>query len=177
MSFSSFIQNQNDYSVMTGQMVTELQVLSAMYSNLVVKRQIFKPEQLPAFDRYAIIVSPPPSTIWQEERVATPELMNILKVDLFLLVKNYDETNSLFGVIPPDLGLFQLISDVKELLRLTNLAGMLFKTYDEPAGPGSAGVSFETGATLALDSAEYSFVHRAKLPFTGKIKAYCYPRP
>jgi len=98
-----------------------------------------------------------------------------LRADLWLLVKNWHETDSLFGTAAPDLGLMQLLWDVKELLRLSDLDGLIDrgnKTYDEPAGP----VSFESSAVQAFDSGEKAFIHRVRLVYTARLNPFCHPR-
>lgn len=164
----------NPYSTMAASLVTVIGTLVTGYPGLVVKAKLFKPNDLPDFDRYAVIVSPNVMP-WDERRTGIPQVQYILKADLFLLVKNFHEEDSLFGVAATALGIFEMINDVKTLLRLSDLGGLIpagVKSYDEPAGP----LTFESGATGGLESAEKAFVHRARLVYTARMAPFCHPR-
>ncbi len=169
----------NLYSQMIAGLLTELATLEAGYAGLVVKAKIFKANDLPAFVRYAIVVSP--STMpWEERRIGVPQIQYTMRAELVLLVKNFHETDSLFGTTAGSLGLFQLIDDVKTRLRISTLGGLIDKgnkSYDEPAGP----LGFETGAVSAFDSDEKAFVHRARLLYTARpgappLNPFCHER-
>lgn len=170
----------NGFSEVTARLVTELQVSLAGYGGLVVSRRHFKPGKLPTFTRYAIIVSPA-SRPWDERRLTVSSVQYTFRIDLYLLVVNWDETDDpLFGVTPGRFGLFQMIQDVKDLLRASNLGGLLDKTYDEPAGDpqrlGGGGVEFQELASTGFDSAEYTFVHRVRLPYVARLQPECHDR-
>lgn len=164
----------NEYSQMVEGLVEVLSTLVADYTALDVRAKLFKPNDLPEFTRYLIIVSPPAAP-WGERRIGIPLIQYEMKADLYLLVKNFDESKSLFGTVAGELGLFQLIGDVKTLLRLSDLGGLIDKgnkTYDEPAGP----LNFEGSAVPAFDSDEKAFVHRARLVYTARLNPFCHPR-
>lgn len=173
----------NDYSQMTAALVSELAVALPVlgYTNPLVERRLFRPPAIPPFERYAVIVSPHPRP-WEEDRHANLALQYWMTCDLYLLVKDYDDTeNPLFGATPPDLGIFQFIHDVKEALRVTDLGGLIQKTYDEPAGDsrrglGAGGVDFQELASPIGDAAEHAFVHRAKLPYKARMRSFCHAR-
>lgn len=165
---------------LTSRLVSELSAgLAANYPGLVVQRGLFRPAALPAFDRYAIFVAPA-SRPWDERRIAVPEIQYIMRVDLFLLVKNWEQTDApLFGTAAGNRGLFEFIQDVKTLLRLSDLSGLLDKTYDEPGGDpskqGAGGVEFQDPIG-GFDAGEYAFVHRARIPYQARLKPFCHPR-
>jgi len=165
----------NDYSTMTTRLVSELAAgLVASYPAIAVVGKLFKPNDLADFTRYCIVVSPNAQP-WEERRTGVPQIQYILRADLWLLVKNFDEAASLYGTTAGSLGLFELINDVKVLLRLTGLSGLIGpgnKTYDEPAGP----LNFEGNAVSAFDSGEKAFIHRARLVYTARLNPFCHPR-
>jgi hypothetical protein len=169
----------NQYSAVTAQLVTELGALSG-YSSVVVSRRIFRPSSLPAFTRYCIIVSPAPRP-WDELRLGAGKIEYVFRVDLYLLVRRWEETdNPLFGTSAGNYGLFQMIEDVKTMLRLSTLGGLLDKTYDEPGGDstalGSGGIEFQEIASPGFESDEFSFVHVAKVPYKARTVPFCHPR-
>lgn len=165
----------NDYSTMTTRLVAELAAgLAAAYAGIVVVGKVFKPNDLADFPRYCIVVSPN-ALPWDERRIGVPQVQYIMRADLWLLVKNFDEAASVYGTVAGSLGLFELINDVKTLLRLTGLSGLINagnKTYDEPAGP----LNFEGNAVQAFDSGEKAFIHRARLVYTARLNPFCHPR-
>jgi hypothetical protein len=85
----------------------------------------------------------------------------------------------LFGTTTGALGLFELVDDVKDLLRLSDLAGLLDKTYDEPGGDsnkqGAGAVEFQD-TIQGFDSAEHAFVHRARIPYVALTIPFCHQR-
>lgn len=169
----------NVVSAITTQMVTELSALSSTYASIMVQRGLFRPASLPAFQRYAIIVAPT-ARPWEEHRVAIASIQYIVRVDLFLLVKNWDQSDDpLFGTTAGALGIFELVNDVKTLLRNSNLAGLLDKTYDEPGGDsaaqGAGGTEFQD-TIQGFDSGEHPFVHRARIPFLARTEPFCHLR-
>jgi hypothetical protein len=171
----------NDYSTATSRLASELQAgLVGKYTGLVTARQVFKPDRLPSsFTRYGIVVSPH-ARPWDERRISNLAVQYVFRVDLYALVANYDEANSLFGDTTPNFGLFELVNDIKDLLRVTDLSGLLDKTYDEAAGDprvnGGGGVEFGDLATPALDTGTQIVVQRAKIPFVGRTDGFCHPR-
>ena len=177
----------NRYSAMVAQLAAELTALASPsgwqdtqgYPELVVRTEILRPTKLPAFNRYCIVVSPN-MTPWGEKRTAMLEVQDTYRVDLYLLVKNFDEQKSLFGTSFPEFGVFQLIQDVKVLLRQSDLNGLLAKTYDEPGGDpqrnGAGDVTIDEIAAPGFDVSEYTFVHRARIPYQAKMIPVCHPR-
>jgi hypothetical protein len=169
----------NVVSLVTAQLVTELSALTPSYTAILVQRSLFRPAELPAFTRYAIIVTPS-TRVWEERRESVARVQYVLRLDLYLLVKNWDTSSDpLFGTTAGSLGLFELIDDVKDLLRISTLNGLLDKTYDEPGGDSSAhgGGSVEFQDTIqGFDSAEHAFVHRAKLPYVALTIPFCHTR-
>jgi len=170
----------NKYSAVTAQLVTELSALSATYSSIVVSRRLWNASGLPAFGRYCIIVSPS-SRPWEEIRYGVENIQFLFRVDLYLLVRNWDTSdNPLWGTTAGSLGLFQLLEDVKVLLRISTLGGLIDKTYDEPGGDpraaGPGGVEFGQIAAQGLESDEYTFVWRARLPYLARGIPFCHPR-
>lgn len=165
---------------LTSRLVSELSSgLTANYSGLVVQRGLFRPAALPTFSRYAIIVSPA-TRPWEERRVAVPKIQYTLRVDLYLLVKNWEQTdNPLFGTAAGNRGIFELVNDVKILLRLSNLSGLLDKTYDEPGGDptaqGAGGIEFQD-TIPGFDTSEHALVHRARIPYQARMEPFCHPR-
>lgn len=143
------------------------------YTPLTVKVAVWKPRALPVFEKFYVQVAPPLSNLWTERRISTKEVQYVLRANIFLLVKNYDEELSLHGddSTAPDLGIFQLISDVKNLLRATNLNGLLSRTYNETVGD----VAFESGAASGFDVGSRDWVHRALVPYTGETEPFCFP--
>lgn len=147
-----------------------LSVLATGYPDLVVNERVFRPNTLPQFDRYCILVSPS-ARPWVERRVSIQTLQYTLTLDLHLLVRNFDERESLYGAVDGSLGLFQMVDDVKAALRSTDLSGLLDKTFDEPGGD----VSFSGGSWSGLDTAEHTWVHRALIPYSGRLQPFCPP--
>lgn len=141
------------------------------YSPLVVQFGVWKPRALPAFERYLVHIAPPLNDVWTERRISTKEVQYVLRADVYLLVKNYSEEMSLLGADAPDLGVFQLIADVKDLLRATNLGGLLSRTYDETVG----NVAFDSGAAQGFETGPRSWVHRARVPYTAETEPFCWP--
>lgn len=168
---SPLLTPANLYSLITERMVAELQGGLPLYTGLLVRRMVYHPATMPDFTRYAIIVAPP-GRPWTERRVSTALVQYSFGVDVYVFVKRFDEEQSVWGVSPPNLGLFQLVDDVKTYLRYTDLSGVLDKTYDEPGGP----LEFDAVATAGYDSAEYAFVHRAKIPYVCRVRPFCHPR-
>lgn len=169
----------NEYSAVTAQLVTELSAISG-YSSVVVSRRIFRPSGLPAFPRYCIIVSPAPRP-WDEQRLGAGKIGNIFRIDLYLLVRRWEESDHpLFGTSAGNLGLFQMIEDVKVMLRLSTLGGLLDKTYDEPGGDsaalGAGGIEFQEIASPGFENDEFQFVHVAKVPYKARTVPFCHPR-
>lgn len=168
----------NAYSVLTERMEALLLAELTQYGGLVVSRRLFRPDNLPTMTRYGLILSPP-TTVWEEQRTAVREVQDKLRVDIYALVENFDNTNALFGTVSPYLGLFQLVRDVKETLRLATFDGLLDKTYDEAAGDARLGggpVSFHTMATPGFDAGEHTFIYRARIPYLGRIQPRCHAR-
>lgn len=162
----------NDYATMTARLKTELAAgLAAAYAPISVERKLFKPNDLADFTRYAVVIAPNGNP-WEERVIGVRQVQYLFRADLWLLVKNWHEEDSIYGTTAPDLGLLQLIWDVKELLRLSDLSGLLDKTYDEPAGP----LAMEAGALAAFDSGEKAFIHRARLVYTARMRPFCHPR-
>ena len=171
----------NDYSLISTQLVSELQSeLTPYYDDLLVQRSLFRPAKLPSFTRYAIIVTPS-GRPWDEYRHALLAVQFLFRFELHLMVKNWTESTDdpLFGVTPGSLGLFQLIQDTKDLLRLSDLNGLLDKTYDEPGGDarkyGGGGVEFQD-LVPGFDSAEYPHVMRARMPYLVRSRSFCHAR-
>jgi hypothetical protein len=160
------------YVTMCASLRAELAVLVSTYAGLVVEERVWDPARLPDFLRYCIIVAPN-GRLWTERRISIVQIQYTFHVDLYLLVKNFDEAASVFGVTAGSLGLLQLIEDVKATLRSSTLSGLLDKTYDEPGGD----VSFGKVASGGLDSAEHSWAHRALIPYTGRMQPFAPTRP
>jgi hypothetical protein len=175
---------ENSYSVMAQALRTALladltvppyswPLANGADTGLLISLRVFKEGNLPPFTRYSIIVSPSPNP-WDESRLGVPQIEYLHRADLFILVKNFDEEESLFGTVHPNRGLFQLVSDVKQVLRISSLGGLITlgnKTYDEPAGP----LSFQS-FTGGFDVGEKAFVQRVKLQFVGRMAPFCHPR-
>lgn len=161
----------NPYSSLLTALATELATLSSGYTGLAVVKKRFDPAALPAFDRYLIVVSPAENEPWTEKIIAVRHFQYVMNVDLFLLVKNFDDVNSLLGETTPNKGLFELVDDVKDLLRTTTLSGTLDKTYSEAAGP----LHIEYAATAGFDSGEKAFVRRARLRYKAGLPSFCWP--
>lgn len=161
-------------------MAVELAALATSYTGLVVTRRRFDPRQLPTFDRYAIVLSPS-SRPWEEQRHGPGNVNYLFRVDVYLLVKDWGDSDaSLFGVAAGSRGLFQLVEDVKDLLRLSNLNGLLDKTYDEPGGDaralGGGGVEFGETAAPGFESGEFTFVWRVRIPYVARTVPFCHVR-
>lgn len=164
------IVTPNQYSlVLTNLKAALLTGLAGPFSGIVVRLMQFHPAKMPDFPRYAVIVSPV-ARPWSEKRLAVGQIQYLYAADVLLFVRNYHEESSLFGTVAPDLGIFQLVHAVKELLRGSDLGGLLDKTYDEPAAP----VEFDTVA--GFDSGEQVFVHRAKVAYQCRTRAFCHYR-
>lgn len=168
----------NLYSVLSERLAAVLEARLTQYGTLVVARRLFRPDSLPDFQRYCLIVSPSASP-WEEQRTAVREVQDKLRFDLHALVVNFDETHALYGTTAPNLGLFQLVRDVKDALRLETFDGLLDKTYDEAGGDARQGggpVQFHTMATPGFDAGEHSFIYRARIPYLGRVQPYCHAR-
>lgn len=161
----------NPYNDLTARLVTELTagLTSLGYTPLAVRRGIWKPRALEPFDRYLIFISPPATDPVRERVISAREFAFELKAQLFLLVKNYNEDQSVFGDVTPNFGVFDLVNDVKTILRGNSLSGLLNTTYRETEG----GSGFESGASTGFSSGSHEFVHRASLTFTGLTKGFC----
>jgi hypothetical protein len=158
---------------MSTRLVTELTTALGLYgyTPLVVLKGIWKPRALAPFTRYAVFVAPPTTDPWTERFISSREVVYILRADIFLLVKNYNEEQSVYGDTAPNLGVFQMIADVKAILRATDLSGLVERTYEETTG----GSAFETGAAAGFDTGEYGWVHRAKVTYRAQMHGFCIP--
>lgn len=168
----------NQYSTMVSRLNSELAAgLAASYAGLIVRSEVFRPARLPVFTRYCIVISPAQQP-WAERRVAAREVQYLFRADLYLLCKNWDESDSLFGVTAGAKGLFEMIEDVKNLLRQSTLSGLLDKTYDEAGGDGQrlgpGGVEFGEVIVPGFDAGEYAFVQRARIPYLGRMIPFCH---
>jgi hypothetical protein len=167
----------NLYPTMVSRLATELATLT-QYTGLVISTQVFRAAALPAFTTYAIIVSPS-NHPWDERLISTRSLQYVFRVDLYLLVKNFHVSQSLFNTTAP-LGIFQMAEDVKTLLRASTLSGLLDKSYMEaggdPAHGGAGGLDFEELAAAGFDAGEYIFVHRLRIPYIGRMQPFCFER-
>jgi hypothetical protein len=164
----------NPYTDLSNALVTELttELTALSYAPLDVRKGIWKPRALAPFDRYLVFIAPPLSDPWREIRDEGPKLVTfVLRAEIFLLVKNYNEDQSVYGDTAPDLGVFQLMGDVKTILRNTDLGGLVLRSYRETEG----GSSFETGATGGFDTGEHGWVHRSKLVYTARTYPFCHP--
>jgi hypothetical protein len=161
------------YVTLCDRLATELTSgLAATYPAIVVSKQVWDPARLPAFTTYSIVISPS-SRLWSERRINIVQIQYTFSVDLYLLVKNFDEVGAVFGTTAGSLGVLQMIDDVKSTLRSSTLSGLLDKTYDEPGGE----VSFGKLAAGGLDTAEHYWVHRALIPYTGRMQPFAPTRP
>ena len=163
----------NDYTTFTYRTVEVLaeQLPLRGWEPLDVRKGIWKPRTLTPFERYLVYVAPPLDNPWMERRISTKELAYILTANVFLLVKNYDEEQSVYGDTAPALGVFQLINDVKAILRDTDLGRFLDRTYNETAG----GSRFESGAADGFDTGGHGWVHRAMVTYTVQTAPFCPP--
>jgi hypothetical protein len=163
----------NDYTTFTVRTVETLAAMLPTYGwvPLDVRKGIWKPRTLLPFERYLAYVAPPLDNPWVERRISTKEMAYILTAHVFLLVKNYDEEQSIYGTAAPGLGVFQFINDVKVTLRDTNLGGLLDRTFNETAG----GSRFESGASDGFDTGGHGWVHRAMLTYTVQTAPFCPP--
>lgn len=164
----------NPYTTMTARLRTELQagLIAAGYVGAEARRGIWNPGTLTPWTRYLVFVAPPTGNPWEERRIITPRQVSfVLRAELFLLVKNYNEEQSVFGDTAPNFGVFQMIHDVKGLLRNTDLNGLVDRTYRETEG----GSAFETGAAVGFDAGTHGWVHRAKLVYTAYTQPFCHP--
>jgi hypothetical protein len=169
----------NGYSSVSSALKSLLTGLSG-YSGLVVSEQHYKPDLLPAsFSRYGIIISPS-GRPWEERRTGNLEVQYIFRADLMVLVANFDPTNALLGATAPNKGLFEMVSDIKDLIRTSSLGGLLDKTYDEAGGDsrmnGGGPVEFQSTAAPGLDTGNYAVVNRARIPFVGRTQPFCHGR-
>jgi len=175
-------RNANPYSTLLLALTGALEELSASgnpgcgYVGLVVQTGVFRPHTLPDFEKYCVFLSIP-SRPWEERRVATRTIQDVLRVDMNLLVKNDSEADSLLGSTDGRMGLFQFVKDAKDHLRTHTLNGLLDKTYDEPGGDagtgGGGGIDFEN-VQQGLESGGHDFVHRARMTFVGRMQPYCH---
>lgn len=173
----------NDYTTMTTRLVSELSSgLAASYSGVVVEARHWDPRKLPAFTRYAIIVAPDQTPV-EERRLAVNKVQYILRAQLYVLVKNWDESTfpepALYGTTAGSLGLFELVKDVKDLLRASDLSGLLDKTYDEAAGdsrsPGQGAGPVGYGVPgFAAD--EHQMTYPARVPYIARTIPFCHAR-
>lgn len=169
----------NDYAGITAALATLLNTaLTTAYSDIKVVRGVFQPDFMPSgFGRYAVVIAPSLRP-WEERRIAVRELQDIYRAEIFTLVRNWDDEKSLFGTDSGEKGLFELVKDVKDTIRGSDLDGLLEKTYDEAAGDSSKGgggpVEFGTAAVKALDSGSFTLVHRARVPFVGRGLPHCH---
>ena len=163
----------NVYTLLTERLVEYLTTgLAALsYTPLTVQSGVWKPRTLSEFDKYLVHVAPPTNNLWTERRISVKEVQYVLRADIYLLVKNFSEATSLYGDAAPDLGLFQLVSDTKDLLRATDLDGLLSRTYDETTGE----VAFESGASAGFETGPRTWVHRARVPYTAQTEPFCFP--
>jgi hypothetical protein len=163
----------NDFSTAINTLATELLAgLAAGYTpNLKVVARHYEAGKIPNFDRYCIIIAPAASNTWIETVKAVRNFQYVFSIDAYLMVKNFDDFNSLFGETSPNKGLFEMINDFKDLIRATTLSGLLDKTYSEPGGP----VSIEYAASSGFDSGEHSFIRRAKIPCQFRMRTFCIP--
>lgn len=153
----------------------------ASYTGVVIQPGLFRPASLPTFERYSVIVAPAARPLG-ERRIAIAMIQYVVRLDLYVLVKNWEQTTSpLFGTAAPNRGIFELINDVKVVLRASTLGGILDKTYDEPGGdsssPAQGGGDLDFQDSIqGFDGKEHAFVHRARIPYVGRLAPFCHPR-
>lgn len=162
----------NPYSDFTIRLVAHLQsTLSPLgWTPLDVRKGIWKPGAMEAFERYLVHVAPPLSNPWEEFRFTLKQIGYRMTADIFLLVKNYDEEQSVYGADAPAKGVFQMIGDVKDVLRVTDLEGLVDRTHNELLGP----VNFESGAATGFDTGAHGWVHRARLTYKAQMYPFCH---
>lgn len=140
------------------------------WTPLAVRKGVWAPRTLLEFDRYLVFVAPPSSNPWSERVIASREIAYTLTAQIYLLVKNYNEEQSVYGDTAPNLGVFQMISDVKAVLRDTDLGGLIDRTYRETSG----GSGFDAGAGSGFSTGDHAFVNRAVLTYTVQAKGFCF---
>lgn len=162
----------NPYSDFTARLVAHLSAsLPPLgWTPLDVRKGIWKPGAMEAFERYLVHVAPPLSNPWEEFRFTTKQLAYRMTADIFLLVKNYDEDKSVYGDTAPQKGVFQMIGDVKDVLRGEDLGGLVDLKHDELIGP----VTFESGAATGFDTGSHGWVHRARLTYRAMMQPFCH---
>lgn len=145
--------------------------LSAGYAGLSLTKGLFRPGWLPAFQTYAIVLSPQPVP-WTERTIGVRYFQRIYRFDLFLLCKVTDEDLHLWGeASDPTKGIFQLVQDVKDTLRGNALGVLLDRTYEEVNGD----VAFDQAAAPGFESGEKVLVYRAKVPYVVRTRPFCWP--
>lgn len=162
----------NAYSQLTAALETLLTngLTGLGYSPLQVYTGVWKQRAIPEFGKYYVQIAPPTSNVWTERRISIREIQHVLRVDVFLLVKNFSEWPALYGETGPDLGLFQLVSDTKDLLRVATFDGFTL-TLNELVGD----TTFETGAATGFETGPRTWVHRARVPYTAFTEPFCPP--
>lgn len=151
--------------------VLQTQLLPS-YANLETRKGVWDPRRLATFERYLVFVAIPLTDLEREVRVQASKLVNeIVKAEIYLLVKNYDEDKSLYGKSAPDLGVIKLFDDAKDVLRNTDLGGLLERTYREIEG----GTAFESGASGGFDTGKHEWVHRIRFTYTAMMQGFCHP--
>lgn len=164
----------NATSTLIARLIPYLQsnLRSMGYTDLEVRAGIWNPRTLLPWDRYLIFLAIPTANPSNESRIQSSKLVTeTLRTNVVLLVKNYDETNSVLGDTAPNLGVFQMLKDAKTVLRDTDLDGLVERTYREVEG----GTAFETGVSGGFESQAHGWVHRLSFIYTAAMFPFCHP--
>jgi len=84
--------------------------------------------RLPAFDRYAIVLSPDSERV---DSIAIGSKQKVASIGIYLLVYNFDEALSLTGTEAGEVGILQMHRDVMAALRGNSLHGLVDLVGDE----------------------------------------------
>ncbi len=123
------ISNQAQLATKLVDLFTTHATITAYTPTAAVLKMKYRPQHLPDFDKFAIIISPF-SEREQHER-HTNSLEYIEGVQIVAIVRNYDEVLSVYGTTAPNIGILQHCQNIKDVLRSRTLTGLVTVTKHE----------------------------------------------
>jgi hypothetical protein len=128
--------------------------------NEVVSVRKYRPDSLPAFETYGIVLSPA-SLGWEDVGIRCRE--DLPRVDLHCLVFDFDAEKSLVGVAAGEVGILQMVEDVIACLEFNSLSDYVEVTGQE--------VNTEIQLNEVPSSNRDGFYHEVKIRLNYRLLA------